>query len=890
MNIHLDEYLHKPPMPVKWGPSARAGLGRADKMRSFTMYRICCVLMLALDCLAQTPAARNQPVPQPASNPRLASSAQRNENVQVHRIDNDAIKEANIRLGTSVTIVSEAPADGSYFAAEHGRPATRAPLLAPQSYAPDWHGELYHWHQNSLFNARTFFQVGPVQPSRRNLYGWRASGPAGPAGHLSLSASQRKIRGMVNGNVLVPLAHERTPLAQDPTIRAIVARWLEAYPPALPNRPDFDPRALNTNAPQRIDETEAELRLDRELGVSDRLFVSHYLSRQREEAFRFVAGQNPDTDVHAHRSRLSWRHAAAGGELAAGFAFDRVRSWLRPEPRAVGPRIRIGFQIEELGPDSMFPIDRAENVFRAALQWSSRSGSGRHAWTAGGDIARLQLNGVESNNQRGYYQFTNNFGRTALENFLMGTPSSYEVTVGELARGFRNWRLNAFFGDRWTVSPSLQVYFGLRYNALTTPLEVHRLSIVPFRCDCNNFAPRLAIAWRLQDWVLRTSYTVSFGEILPVTYQQVRNNLPHVRYIQVQNPDIRDPLRGLDLKDPKARTSPTLLSPDLVSPYAHQYNLSLERRLIGQATLRTGYVGSRSLKLLNSFIMNRAEPVPGIPLTTATVDQRRPDPRYYEVKHVVNAGIAYLDAAQISLELPLERGFTGTIRYTFGKAIDEGADYSSTAANADILRGRSQWQYEQLRDRRGLSNFDSPHALEVHGTWILPRLAGASGPLSWIANGWQISAALLLKSGTPFTLYIGSDAPGFGNVDGGPSDRPNILDPSILGSTVDDPNTSMTILRRDRFDFIRPGERRGNLGRNTFRKDGIANVNAALSKQWRLRVQPEWSLVLRAEAYNLANHPQFDEPQRNLSSPSFGRITNTLNDGRVFQLGWRLVF
>jgi hypothetical protein len=47
--------------------------------------------------------------------------------------------------------------------------------------------------------------------------------------------------------------------------------------------------------------------------------------------------------------------------------------------------------------------------------------------------------------------------------------------------------------------------------------------------------------------------------------------------------------------------------------------------------------------------------------------------------------------------------------------------------------------------------------------------------------------------------------------------------------------------------------------------------------------------MVRGEAYNLTNTPQFDEPQRNLSSPSFGRITNTLNDGRVLQLGVRLL-
>ena len=41
--------------------------------------------------------------------------------------------------------------------------------------------------------------------------------------------------------------------------------------------------------------------------------------------------------------------------------------------------------------------------------------------------------------------------------------------------------------------------------------------------------------------------------------------------------------------------------------------------------------------------------------------------------------------------------------------------------------------------------------------------------------------------------------------------------------------------------------------------------------------------------FNLTNTPQFDEPQRNLSSASFGRITNTLNAKRILQLGLRII-
>ena len=66
------------------------------------------------------------------------------------------------------------------------------------------------------------------------------------------------------------------------------------------------------------------------------------------------------------------------------------------------------------------------------------------------------------------------------------------------------------------------------------------------------------------------------------------------------------------------------------------------------------------------------------------------------------------------------------------------------------------------------------------------------------------------------------------------------------------------------------------------------NCNASLTKQWTWGGPREWRLQLRGEVYNLTNTPQFDEPQRNLSSPAFAKITNALNDGRVFQLGLRL--
>ena len=103
--------------------------------------------------------------------------------------------------------------------------------------------------------------------------------------------------------------------------------------------------------------------------------------------------------------------------------------------------------------------------------------------------------------------------------------------------------------------------------------------------------------------------------------------------------------------------------------------------------------------------------------------------------------------------------------------------------------------------------------------------AGLRGAKAVAFSGWRLSAVLLAKAGTPFDVGSGSDGEGFGNVDGSPGDRPNILDPGLLGRSIAIP-TPRRALPTSAFGFIQAVETAGNLGRNTFRKDGIFNVNA----------------------------------------------------------------
>lgn len=832
-------------------------------------------------------ALAQQPPPQPEPNKRVelnllgqtdaaAGESRRNENIQFNLVDNNALKELNLRLGTSATIVTEFRPERNYFGAEFGN-APAAPLHVAASAAPRrFHGRIYWLHQNSVFSARAFFQVGGVKPARENDYGFRVGFAPWRGATLSVEGSQQKLRGSVNGNVLVPKADERTPLTADPAARALITRWLAAFPTELPNRTDVNPRALNTNSPQTIDNNNGQLRLDQQLGARDRLTLQHQFTSQQVLAFQLVAGQNPDTDTRSHRSRATWSRAwdkKTSTDLT--FGFDRVGSLLKPEKNAVGTMVSIS-GLETLGPQGSIPIDRAMNLFRGAGGW--RRSEGRHNWTAGVKLNRRQINGSESDAHRGFFSFANDLGRDGITNFRLGLPTQHIISVGNTHRGYRNWEGQAYLGDSWRVTANFTVDAGLRYQPVSRPVEVNAIDTIAYDGDWNNLAPRLGLAWRApRRWgVVRAAYGLFHGEIFPVTFQQVRFSPPGSVKIVVPTPNLLNPL-GASAQGgeaPEARGNLYLLDPELATPYSHQYNFSWEPAGSSRWRLQLGYVGSRSHKLLIMRYNNRAHAVAGIEQTSATLNVRRPDPRYAEIRWVLNGSRGYFDAARIALVAPGWRGLSIDAAYWFGKAMDLGSSYTNTACDADSRVSRSQSEWESHHDMKGRSDFDQKHAFLVRAAYSLP------GRRRWL--GWTLSAVVLAKTGMPFTVSAGSDAPGYGNVDGNGGDRPDLVDPSVLGRAVGDPDTSRALLPRSAFAYMKPTDERGNLGRNTFRKGGIHNVNAALAREWPLGNSRRVSL--RAESINLFNTPQFAAPGVDLANANFGQITNTLNDGRTFRL------
>ena len=811
-----------------------------------------------------------------------SGESRRNENVQFNLVDNNALKELNARLGVSATIVKEFDSERRYFGTELGNPST-VPAHVQLNPADGLHGRLRYSHQNSVFSARSFFQVGDVQPARENAYGIALSGPLWDGAHFSIDGGQKKIRGQVNGNVLVPKPDERTALATDPELRTLVQRFLSAYPAELPNRTDINERALNTNSPQRIDDDTGLLRVDQAFGEADRLYLQYAFTGQQVDAFQLVAGQNPDADIKSHRAALTWNRAwspATATDLTA--SFDRIGTLLRPEENAVGPLISTA-GLTALGPGGVIPLDRALNSFRYAGR--VQQARGRHNWKAGFELMRRQLNGRETDVHRGFFSFGPNFGNDAITNLRLGLPTQHIVSIGDVHRGYRKWAADFFVQDKWSVGANWTLDFGLSLGLVAAPSEVNGRDEIAYGCDCNNFSPRFGFARRLPGrlGVMRGAYGLTYGQIFPVTYQQIRLAVPGNLKIVVPDAPLVDPLGGFDGTDPNIRPTTYVLAEDLVAPYSHQYNFSWQLEPAADWSLELGYVGSRSHKLLLMAYRNRGGRPEGIPLTSGTLNIRRAVDGLADIRYVHNGSIGYYDAARVSLVSPDLRGLTMRATYWFSKAIDLGSGYTNTAYDADSRLARGQWEFDQFQDMKGLSDFDQPHAFLWTASLRLPGVRGSRSVFRKLAADWELSAVTLFKSGTPFTVDAGSDAPGFGNVDGNGGDRPNLLDSSVLGRTIGHPDESKVRLPAEAFELMPLDQVRGSLGRNTFRKGPIRNVNAALARTF--AIQADHTLTLRAEAINLSNTPQFAGPGFSLANPNFGEITNTLNDGRTFRFG-----
>jgi hypothetical protein len=82
----------------------------------------------------------------------------------------------------------------------------------------------------------------------------------------------------------------------------------------------------------------------------------------------------------------------------------------------------------------------------------------------------------------------------------------------------------------------------------------------------------------------------------------------------------------------------------------------------------------------------------------------------------------------------------------------------------------------------------------------------------------------------------------------------------------------------------------GNAGRNIIIGPGTVSSDLGLQRNFRLPFGEASRVEFRAEAFNVFNTPQFDQPGATLGNPNFGIITGTARPNRQLQLGLKILF
>jgi hypothetical protein len=248
-------------------------------------------------------------------------------------------------------------------------------------------------------------------------------------------------------------------------------------------------------------------------------------------------------------------------------------------------------------------------------------------------------------------------------------------------------------------------------------------------------------------------------------------------------------------------------------------------------------------------------------------------------------------------------GLALSANYTWSKAIDTGSEATFTGLD----QGSSPNGKNSAAAMRGFSLFHQTHRAVINYSYRTPFLASWNSFVRQVLGGWQLAGTTTFSSGNPFTITAGYDV----NSDGTASDRPFLVNPSILGISIDNPRSDPATGRQKSQSLIKPADifpnagtpgservfvpglaSQGNLGRNNFFAHGQNNTDVQFSKGFRIREND--MLTFRMEFYNFFNRTQWGYPNRSAlnSEATFLQITGqrAFTSPRTGQFAIRYIF
>src|SRR5439155_15554662 len=303
------------------------------------------------------------------------------------------------------------------------------------------------------------------------------------------------------------------------------------------------------------------------------------------------------------------------------------------------------------------------------------------------------------------------------------------------------------------------------------------------------------------------------------------------------------------------------------SPYIQQFNFNIQQQVMKNTTIEAGWYGSKGTRLghirnINSFL-NGVRPIvtsaDGIGLGMINFRESGSNSTYHSFQFTSRTTY---------------KNSNFNLSYTFSKAIDDISLDTTTQGSVGYQDPRN------TRLDKALADFNARHRLVF--SWVYELNFHGSGLTGKLIRGWELSSTGSFQSGSPFQPVLSTDNSGSGEF----NDRPNL---------VGDPAGPQTVTQwSNAAAFTAPAKGQfGNAGRNILTGPGFANVDVGLFKNTYFGKEDRFRAQLRAEFFNLPNHPNFATPVRSFPGATFSSITTTrtpagdAGSARQIQLGMK---
>lgn len=322
-----------------------------------------------------------------------------------------------------------------------------------------------------------------------------------------------------------------------------------------------------------------------------------------------------------------------------------------------------------------------------------------------------------------------------------------------------------------------------------------------------------------------------------------------------------------------------------------QWNLTVERELTSNTSLRVSYVGMNSYRLNVTENLNQTHPST-MPYNIANA----PFQNWGVIFNTANLGGQNYQALVLEASHRMARGLSYQANYAWTHNLSDAQGDAPTAFQGETRYGLADLNHFDISANRGNVVGTRRQRLLVTGTYELPFGKGRqwlnSSPVAGgILGGWNLNTITVLQTG-PYLTPTDSVSQDQTNTE--PAEDGSIVRPDRVGNPIPTNRSPSNYFNFDAFAHTPVDAGRvGNAGVGILEAPGTVAVSAGLAKMIAIRE----NLHLRFESTftNVLNHTNFAPPATNISSKaSFGVLmaaqTAENAGNRTGQLALRLEF